>query len=368
MSLHIPGVYAMAVLDVAAERGLSPQVLLAQANMTIDPAELLDTGLRLAQHVQLMAIVEAALDDPALAVEVGWRLPPTALGSVGYAILASATMAEVLEVLQRFWHLMGRGSSISVDTRDPIGTIEVDVRLPMPEVAHTKVKEIILVSMYRGVLALAPEGADQCEAWFDVDEPSYAAAVRRRLPRARYAMPACQFRFPTEQLSTPLAMSNPMGLRTAMSWCEREERERGLSDGRLSARLGAQLKAGIGRFPSLDDMARRMAMAPRTLRRHLRAEGTSYSRLLEAARRREATRLLEQSDLPVREIATLLGYEEPANFTRAFRRWTGGPPSAHRRTHRQPWPKSRSSDGAQPEVVGRAPSEASRSKAGPSPG
>ncbi len=328
----IPGIFAMVMLDIASERGLSSASLLAEADIQIAADALIDTGLFVSQHARLMAVVEAALDEPALAVEIGWRLPPTALGSVGYALLASSTMGEVLEILQRFWHLVGRGSSIIVNTKGPVGSIEIDVRLPLPAVARARVAEIIAVSMYRGLLALAPGAESGCEVWFDFPEPEHADAVRHRLPHVRYQMPSCQFRFDTARLDTPLAMSNPVGLRTAMRWCERDEREHGLVDGKLTTVLHQQLRPeGAKGFPSMDQMARRLGMAPRSLRRHLKAEGTSYSSLLQAARLREALRLLEQPHLSVREVASLLGYEDPANFTRAFRSWTGSPPSTYRR-------------------------------------
>ncbi len=83
-------------------------------------------------------------------------------------------------------------------------------------------------------------------------------------------------------------------------------------------------------------MARRLGMAPRTLRRHLKQEGTRYSTMLDAARRRDALRLLDNPSLPANRIAELLGYEDPANFTRAFRRWTGQSPSQYRRARAEP--------------------------------
>ena len=46
----------------------------------------------------------------------------------------------------------------------------------------------------------------------------------------------------------------------------------------------------------------------------------------EEARRRDACRLLDEPELEIRRIAELLGYADPANFTRAFKSWTGRAP------------------------------------------
>ncbi|MGE3630895.1 MAG: helix-turn-helix transcriptional regulator, partial [Sandaracinaceae bacterium] len=83
------------------------------------------------------------------------------------------------------------------------------------------------------------------------------------------------------------------------------------------------------------ETAKKLAMAPRTVRRPLADEGTRFRALLEAARRRDALRLLETSGLAAHEVAAMLGYENGANFTRAFRRWTGQTPSQYRDSSRE---------------------------------
>ncbi len=67
-----------------------------------------------------------------------------------------------------------------------------------------------------------------------------------------------------------------------------------------------------------------------TLHRYLREQGTTFERLLEEARRSLATRMLEQTDLPVTEIATALGYGTATSFVRAFKRWHGVTPGTGR--------------------------------------
>lgn len=329
---RIPGVFATTVLGIAEERGHSPAALLARASIDVPAEQLFETGLSFGEHVNLMAVVGALLDDPRLGVEVGWRLPPTALGSVGYAVLSSATLGGALEVLQRYWRLVGRATTISVDTHGQIGRVEVQLRLPVDAKRRALVSEVTLVSMYRGVVALAPAAAGAVEVWFDFPEPAHAAYVRERLGQVRYGMPTSQFRFPVALLQTPLAMSNPVGLEAALKWCEREEKARGMADEGLVPRLTAALQRGADGYPTLEQMAKRMGMAPRTMRRHLRQEGTGFATLLDQARRREALRLVENPSLALSGIAEQLGYEDPANFTRAFRRWTGVTPTQHRKS------------------------------------
>jgi AraC-like DNA-binding protein len=71
------------------------------------------------------------------------------------------------------------------------------------------------------------------------------------------------------------------------------------------------------------------------LRRHLDREGTSYRSLFDEVRDTLAVEMLGAAGLTVAEVATRLGYAEPASFTHAFTRWRGTPPSHYRRKHTQ---------------------------------
>jgi len=65
---------------------------------------------------------------------------------------------------------------------------------------------------------------------------------------------------------------------------------------------------------------------PRTLRRRLEKEGTSWRQILNRARFELAQSLLLEPALTIAEIAYELGYSDPAHFTRAFHSWTGEGP------------------------------------------
>lgn len=67
-----------------------------------------------------------------------------------------------------------------------------------------------------------------------------------------------------------------------------------------------------------------------TLYRRLREYGTTFESLLEERRRTMAEAMLQRRTVSVAEIAEALGYGTAANFSRAFRRWTGKPPTAWR--------------------------------------
>lgn len=80
----------------------------------------------------------------------------------------------------------------------------------------------------------------------------------------------------------------------------------------------------------LDGAAAKLGMHRRALQRALAAEGVTYRQILEGVLLDLAEKELLSGQRPITEIAFALGFSEPQHFTRAFRRWTGNPPSVHR--------------------------------------
>ncbi len=87
-------------------------------------------------------------------------------------------------------------------------------------------------------------------------------------------------------------------------------------------------------YPKIDWIASKLNTSRRSLQRLLDAEGCSFSIVLEGLLKDRATTLLESTDRDLTDIALLLGYSDPAHFSRAFRRWTGVAPSSYRTARR----------------------------------
>jgi AraC-like DNA-binding protein len=79
---------------------------------------------------------------------------------------------------------------------------------------------------------------------------------------------------------------------------------------------------------SLAGTARGLGVSTRTMQRRLEAEGTSFAAVVDALRRELACAYLDRQ-VPIPEIAALLGYADGTAFHHAFRRWTGSTPLAH---------------------------------------
>lgn len=86
-----------------------------------------------------------------------------------------------------------------------------------------------------------------------------------------------------------------------------------------------------GRNSSLEIIAEKLDMSPRSLRRHLSLAGTAFSGIRNKVRETFATRYLQETCMPLEKIAGLLGYSDQSSFSKAYRNWTGCTPGEVRR-------------------------------------
>jgi len=91
------------------------------------------------------------------------------------------------------------------------------------------------------------------------------------------------------------------------------------------------LERGLrGTWPTPDEAAKQLSMSTQNMRRLLREEGTSVTKIKEELLRDAAVTALVRGDETVAQLAERLGFSEPSAFHRAFRRWTGSAPGAYR--------------------------------------
>ena len=97
--------------------------------------------------------------------------------------------------------------------------------------------------------------------------------------------------------------------------------------GQLKRKLGDLLARGEA---NADAACRAMRLSRRTLQRRLKAEKTSFQKVLNEVRAELAVKYLEDARLKSLEIAMLLGYSNLSSFTTAFKSWYNMPPAAYR--------------------------------------
>ena len=138
---------------------------------------------------------------------------------------------------------------------------------------------------------------------------------------------------PLEWLDLACPLADAAMFQLAVARFERERRRLESGD-HLEARIEVLLEASGDAGMSLTQLADRLNLSRRTLLRRLSDSGIAFGALLDRHRMRRAESLLGDPAFSAQEIAYRLGYSDPANFARAFRRWYGEAPGAYRRRMR----------------------------------
>lgn len=279
--------------------------------------------------------VMAVLDALAENLPAGWHidpcleLEPAQHGPVGLAAISAATIGDALITIQRFERLRAPWSQASLYRDGARQVLEIRQRPALRRHADL-LMEMNLLALAGLIASLLGRHRSGMDLEIPGMEHRWHRDIRQRLgctigtDRARLAV--C---LPVERLSDRCLLADPEMFELMTHRCQRLLHHSG--SGRVSARVMACLGDHAGRNPGLARVARELGFSERSLSRHLASEETSYRQLLDWNRYRLAREFLRHSDLPLADIASRLGYADPANFNRAFRRWSGDSPGAFRR-------------------------------------
>jgi AraC-like DNA-binding protein len=107
--------------------------------------------------------------------------------------------------------------------------------------------------------------------------------------------------------------------------------DRSLTDNSIIARVRrAVMDRLTSGKPSAQEVARALAVAPRTLQRKLQEEGTTFQEVSDEVRKELALQYVESGEYDLSVVTYLTGFASPSAFSRAYKAWTGRTPSEDR--------------------------------------
>lgn len=326
----LPALYGRIYLSIAAERGADTDLILRQAGLSISKLDNPNGRITYLQMQQLVRTIISMVGDDGIAIEVGIRMPPTTFGNLGQALMCSETLSDVILLCQRFWSLLSPSVNLTLHRGEEHSVVDMTLVDAIPKIFQHLIYEVAMAGFYRGLLSLADISEEDIDIWFKFPSPDYVKKAESLLGNVHYNMPANQFRFRTELFATKLLFHNPFSLNFAIEQCEKELallRDEGQS---IRSLVIEKLVIRHNAYPSVQDISQQLHLTERTLRRRLEDEGTTFKALLDQVKRRDALQLLDNHQITIQQVAEKLGYQDPANFTRAFRNWTGKTPSEYR--------------------------------------
>lgn len=331
--LQVPATYVQALAELIQSLGADTSDWLAMSGLTMARLEKPDASVSLPLFAQLAFDAVGITREPALGLLLGDRLHAGSHGIVGFAVSNAGTPRQAMELLARFVRL--RLPLLSVSQHRVDGEVEVQFHEALPlGPMRGPVLEATLLAIKRVLDSISLGSCAITQIALPFPAPDHAPLARSMFGcEVAYDASVAAIRLPEAQIDLPLRRADAAAFREAAAICQRELDRIGVGE-RLADRVLRLLAERQNGFPSLAVVARMCQLTPRTLHRRLVDEGTSFSALLEGVRHRRALEHLRSGEMGVEELAFALGYTDPANFRRAFRRWEGIAPSVYRERER----------------------------------
>lgn len=322
----VPAAYARMALDLGQRWGLTEAEMLGDTPIRTDLLEQVDVRVSGRNFGRLLHNIVKLSRREDLGFALGLQPKPTSHGFLGYAMMSSATVREVVELGVRF--LRVRLSDIYIVPRADGSTLVINVMELIPLGVTRRIMVEAFFTMFCSHLQfLTGSSLRGLELCFEWPEPRYFEHYRDRLPPVRWNEGSNCLRLSSQLLDAPIVTADVGSARQAIKAVENELARLEQRPRDIAEQVRTELRPGADGYPRLHAVAAQLCMSASTLKRRLQARSLSFQQLLDEARQRDALQLLHNNELTLAEISRRVGFSDPATFTRACRRWTGATPS-----------------------------------------
>lgn len=322
------------LVRLAVQKGADADELARRAGIALADLEDQDNRIAMDRYIALMRAAKELTGDPALALHYGESVDLSDLSITGLIMNASATMGEAFIQMNRFGRLaievegVGAGGQRFHHVSDSRGVWLVDTRANPND--FPELTEVTFARMCCHPRRFLPR-THVLEVHVTHPEPSYRSEYERIFQ--------CPVVFNAEWnawRSDPELSNHPVQLHPKYVFGVLSEKAEQLLKelettktmrGRVEAQLMLILHKGD---VSMDAIATTLGVSRQTLFRRLKTEDVTFEKVLDDLRHRLALGYLSGRKASVNETAYLVGFSDPAAFSRAFKRWTGKSPSEMR--------------------------------------
>lgn len=313
------------LFDLFSSEGLDKDKLLRGTGFNkIENA--LESAITPSQVDTICANAVKLSNDPLLGLKVGSKLDLVSLGILGYALMSCATVVDSLRLLLRYSKMLHPSVQVILEASENDLAV-ICTATELPDFLERHYIESAFAAVAHNLFILTGQRVRSISAEFPYDLPKNIKPYKEIFGdkiffnSSRFALILSN-----STLSMNISSSNASAQAIFRRECDRlmsSESQFGIISERvkdifLSSRLD---------FPNCKKVAEKLHMSESTLHRRLIKEGTGYQYLLDQVRFILAKEYLQETNLPASEIGFLLGYSNPANFRRSFKRWSGHSPS-----------------------------------------
>jgi AraC-like DNA-binding protein len=303
-------------------RGVSPLEFFRRFGISPHVFQYPDAWVPRAACFQIANEMAAIAQDPFAGACVGQLIDVRSLGAWGELILGSTNLAQACAVASIHTELLHQGGEVTIVTEGR--TTKLIHQFTGPHEADPKQVVLGTLALLRKVPLMSGEPGAIRIHLKNPRERGDEALEEYLGPNLEMNASYNMIEFDRELLETPLHYPRDVAWKTTQALKSTVE-----TAGVLAKQLSDQ------EHSKLATISKKIGLSPRTLQRRLEHCGIDFDALRDETRRSEAFQLLACGKYSATEIAYMIGYSDPAHFTRAFKRWTGSPPSRYRAVLKQ---------------------------------
>ncbi|TNE75789.1 MAG: AraC family transcriptional regulator [Gammaproteobacteria bacterium] len=327
--LGMPAIYLHLLAELLNTIGVDERDLLLRVGL--DPLRLNSTDLRVSQSQASEFVTRAIIEsgEPGLGIMLARELKLPLHGALGTAVMSSRTLGEALDLMGRYLTL--RAPHLKVSRRDAGQNAWFRVTCDMD---LGPLQGFIMDAMLFGCVTMGTQLTGSTVPGSRVlrrgPEPTYFHRFRQMIPvPVEYGATEDALLIPLAALDMQIRFSDDQLAASSRAKCEEALKEL-TEDAGFACRVRRVIETSHPFPPKLARVAGTLFVSERTLKRRLQEEGASFQNLVDQVRLERAGELLKNTGMNLSQIADALGYADAANFTRAFKRWTGQSPSQYR--------------------------------------
>ncbi len=282
-------------------------------------------------YTDILVAIDEQLQVPELWFEFGKLLGFPSHGVLGQAVQSCDDLGQSLALLAHYYPILSCGSALRLNQLGDDLALHI---LRQGDVSARK--NILKVELLTGVIthSIAPflcAIGDQITVELDYAAPENHALYNRYLnARIKFACPQARLLVPPSIQRVPCPYANPVMLEILTQQCQLQT-EHLAQQKTTMAKVRSLIAAVPGHYPSIDNVATQLGTSSRTLSRRLNENGSNFNMVTNEVKSQQAVQYLQVSQLSVEEVAERIGFNNSANFRRAFSGWTGVSPSEFRK-------------------------------------
>lgn len=263
-------------------------------------------------------------------------------GAFGYVVLNSPTARVAVQNIVRYMNIFVSVYAVRFEESD--GTASLSWEFPVLFHPRTQFVDFCVLFILRRLRMAMGKAWQPLAVELERRTPKDLELYSKHLgPRISFNSSINRLSFRTADLASPMPEADASLFDVVKDFCDRLHDDFGDESEFKAVRYAiAQLLPNAEL--NLEAVANVAAMPAQEIQRLLDRSGTSFSKVVSNTREALATRYLRDSELPLTEIALLLGFSELSAFSRACNRWFGCAPSAYRKRFRG-WAGERATDG-----------------------